>query len=556
MHGVPDDTPAQQDGSEEYNPHDSHDGSHKSGSEMDISKNGSDGDLGGDSSNSGDDSRSQRRSLSSKHHHIRFDDSDDTDDIIDRQIRLQEAKLRRLRVKAALHANGPRMDRPLGGHRAAVARRFHNSSWRFPMSLPADTYGCSEHWLKVAQLAPSNSRVRHAAELAAEKAKTLEAQKRESEAQRRQADEALRLKEHQLRASNKSLAEAEKARDQAIAERDAARKELAKAVTERDSYTSKSFIQSLRRPQQFSGDRKSDKQSVQEWLVTVDDYLFSTKIASSDIMKVQFAEGHLQGDARRAWAVRKMALHRPTAYDSSPYAGITYDDFRQHVLEQWNPACTAVQKRFEMDALRQDNMLMPTFVNKFDDLCTYFPHMDEDDKIHKFLTKLSDAYADITIDPTTRSRWTSYQLLRDYALTYAASQANRVAARKRTATGTFNELKQVLKGNGKRQRTDSGYQQHGSNQHQAGSSAAAGSAGTGARTASSSGAMKNLQNKHGVAFKRHINLFNWCHANNICNCCYASYTKEQRGEHRENCPSAPAKGLPDGYTIPNRKRQA
>lgn len=504
--------------------------------------------------------KSGKSAVSSKHNHIRYESSADTDAIIRHQHRLHK-KLR----KACMHGHaGPRLDKPLGGRRAAAVARTHNTQWRFPLSLPRSGpgYGVSDSWHRVADLLRRKvpeQEVELACQVAAEKANTLEARKDAAEAQRRQADEAIRRKDQELSSMQQQLAVLAQERDTAVTQLSTITKERDDAVADAAAFASKSFVSALAKPNLFTGNRTTDKQNVKEWLASVHDYLFSSQIAKTDIQKVQFAEGRLQAEARRAWTVQKSVLHAPTADNTSPYAGITFADFEKHMLDKWNPTCTAVKARYDMDALRQDNMSIQTFVTKFDDLCTYLPNMDEEDKIHKFLTKLSDAYADIAIDPATRQRWTSYQMLKDYAITFAATKASRPALRKRIQyPGALGEAAVVAQGALKKQRTSDGWQRvgpkrrHGdvTNKNGASSSQSA------QRQRHSNPAFRTFTNKNGEEFSRHQALVDWCHGSSICLCCYAAYTAATAGNHRENCPAHPARGFPQGYNYtPKSQRQ-
>eukprot|EP00775_Hariotina_reticulata_P008526 gene8526-8708_t len=231
---------------------------------------------------------------------------------------------------------------------------------------------------------------------------TAEAQKDAAIANRRAADEVLRQRTAELdrfRAEYDQLTAAKLSTEEQLSVKDAQVADLQQQVT---SLTSKSFVSSLAKPTSFTGSPAQDKMPVREWLSIVKDYLYSSNIARTDVQRVQFAEGYLKAEARRAWIAFKVGLHKPTDDDSSPYAGVTFAAFEKHLLQRRNPTSSEVDARTKLDMLSQAHLSITTFVNRFEDLCTFLPSMDEGDKVHKFLTKLDVAIqSHCAINPAT-----------------------------------------------------------------------------------------------------------------------------------------------------------
>jgi hypothetical protein len=327
------------------------------------------------------------------------------------------------------------------------------------------------------------------------------------------------------------------------------------AENQNTTLTSKSFVAALPKPSAFHGLRAKDKVTVSEWLDTVRDYLYSSKIATVDVQKVQFAEGLLQGDARRAWKSAKTSLRQPIDSDD-PYAGITFHVFAQHLEQRWNPTCSTVDARYRLDALKQAGSSMPKFISKFDDLCTHFPTMDLGDKIHRFLTKLDPEYSlALAVDPATRQRWDSFDKLKVYATNYAASLVSNAALRKRPAAARPGALTSIAEKVGRTLGADAGWetprprkQQRGSSSGSGPSSPAAAAAAAGPNRPSQ---FMNFRNANKEPFTRHTSLIRWCHGKSICLCCYAHYDSSTVHLHRERCkqPPKPDNTFPDGYKI-------
>eukprot|EP00775_Hariotina_reticulata_P004792 gene4793-5042_t len=288
---------------------------------------------------------------------------------------------------------------------------------------------------------------------------TAEAQKDAAIANRRAADEVLRQRTAELdrfRAEYDQLTAAKLSTEEQLSVKDAQVADLQQQVT---SLTSKSFVSSLAKPTSFTGSPAQDKMPVREWLSIVKDYLYSSNIARTDVQRVQFAEGYLKAEARRAWIAFKVGLHKPTDDDSSPYAGVTFAAFEKHLLQRWNPTSSEVDARTKLDMLSQAHLSITAFVNRFEDLCTFLPSMDEGDKVHKFLTKLDVAIqSHCAINPATGQRWTSYEAAKEFAVNYCATVASAANTRKRAGAlqQGINAAQGALTSGG----SSAGWQQH------------------------------------------------------------------------------------------------
>ncbi len=479
-----------------------------------------------------------------------------------------------------MHALGPRQQRPLGAQRpsGAMRTRTHIHARPARADMHADilrnpVYGVSAGYQRVQNVLndfkagrASEETLNQAVQLAYAEQQTLQAQHAAAEARtaaatatRRQADQALSQTQRQLQDLQQQVTSLEAERDAARVDHSKVLQQLAEAQASTDALTSKSFISALAKPSVFYGIKQKDKCNITEWISTVEDYLYSSQVAGTDVRKVQFAESYLSADALRAWKVAKATLNCTVSDDASPYAGVTFDLFKKHLLDRWNPTCTEVDARFNMDALTQRNLSMSAFINRFDDICTYLPNMEEKDKIHKFLTKLDDTYAvALAADPQTKQRWESYSKLKDFAINYATTLASiSHAARKRSRAGHLESQTEAsghLLRQHSRRDADEGWQQVKRKRHNGGSgNGHAGSSSRSDRPSTSGSIWRQYKNKDGVAFQRHQSLVNWCHGKGVCLCCYHKYEADNsKQQHRHNCAKAPATGLPPGYTIPSR----
>lgn len=322
--------------------------------------------------------------------------------------------------------------------------------------------------------------------------------------------------------------------------------------------SSKSFITSLAKPPTFSG-RHKDSLQARDWLQTINDYLNSSHIAKTESQKIQFAESYLVGEARRTWHTTRNTLCDSTDQSQSPYAGITFSQFEQALIDRWDPACSMVNAMNELDDLHQRGSLS-SFISNFDRLCSFIPNITDREKVHRFLRNIDqDLVPILATDPATKDRWQRYSDLRSYALNYVASataaKPRRAVAHAAKRTGILQQIQEAAT-NGKtalkRLKTDgsggfitpSYLSRKPHNGNTEGKTQSNGSHGGNPFT--------DYKNKREETFSRHYKTVNYCHAKSICICCYEEYTKATVGQHRENCTAPPKKGLPPGYKLPNR----
>lgn len=453
----------------------------------------------------------------------------------------------------------PRERLPTGGRRAG-----NNSRTNHP--LPFVVPGVPEtdmpaHWLAVKDALDKNHNKQivnglWTAAIAVDKANLAkhQAELEAARANRQTADSAVRTYQDRSSSQHERIQSLEAANQELNEEVDRLKARAEAAESAAATASSKSFVQALAKPSQFHGSKKKDKITVTEWLDTVRDYLYSSKIASTTVQEVQIAESLLHDEARRGWKAAKIDLQTPGSSD--PYAGITFDVFAKHLESRWNPTCTTVEARFKLDALQQQGMTMPHFISKFEDLCTHFPNMDEDDKIHRFLTKLHPRYAtELAVDPATRQRWNSYLKLKEYATNYAATVVSNAALLKRPRAGVLSAIHDMAGEAADQMQTGDGWEaarprKRASPSKPSNSGSYAAAAAGGARTTGSPHPdFITRSNAKGDSFSRHKNVIKYCHANSLCICCYSKYTDATKAQHREHCTAAPKpdKVFPVGY---------
>jgi len=237
--------------------------------------------------------------------------------------------------------------------------------------------------------------------------------------------------------------------------------------------------------------------------------------------------------------------------DTSPYAGITFAVFEKHLKERWNNTCLVIDARFQLDNLKQGGSRIHDFISRFDDLCVHIPNMDEDDKIHRFLSKLDHDFQEaLAVDPSTRVRWTSYELLKESATNFA-STVNTLSRGRRAGTITksisisqqgldqhHNRFKKArFEGNSSGPRDQQ--QQKSKQPSRCNVSARPG--------------FRLLKNANGEQFSRHAALAGWLHGHSRCLCCFHDYGKDgSKAKHRENCTQPHAHNFPDGYERKNK----
>lgn len=313
----------------------------------------------------------------------------------------------------------------------------------------------------------------------------------------------------------------------------------------------KQLVTMLAKPTPFSGS-KQDKLDIRDWLQSIHDYTSSTRLAKSEQQRIQIAESYLQGEAKRSWLITRSAMNNGS---DNVYADITFEAFKEALVKRWDPACTEVVAQHRLDQLKQRGSL-PDFVAEFDKLCSYVPDMQDREKVHRFLTSINSDLVDmVSTDPTTRQRWTKYEDLRSYALNHAAAAAATALPAALRPHGHHNRFKRrqdalasianAAQAGAKRPRSFADVAA-------AGGGAVGGAAGAGSsrQAQQRSGRLVEYKNAKGMAFSRHPALVRWCHGNSVCLTCYEKYTPATASQHRHNCTKTPAKGLPNGYSIP------
>ena len=393
-----------------------------------------------------------------------------------------------------------------------------------------------------------------AAALAEAEIDKLKAQLGESIALRRVADVAVVRARDDLAAAlqrNSDLTEENLALISKVEELE---RQVEAATSLTNDLTSKSFVSSLAKPASFSGNRKSDSLQARDWLQTINDYLSSSRIAKTVQQQIQFAETYLTGEARRTWHTIRSTLRKPSDTDSSAYAGITFEQFQQALIDRWDPACSEVNAMHQLERLQQTGSLQ-SFISSFDRLCSFVPDLSDREKVHRFLAQIDQGLVPlIATDPATKTRWHSYADLRTYALNYVASApaaARRTFASKRRS-GHIDGMQEMIKrhkhdGAGP-SGSNGGFEVPRYHRNNNGSSGSADGSG---------GPFKEFKNGNGIAFTRHHKLVSWCHANSICLCCYGAYTPATASQHRQNCKQAPKAcgSFPQGYSLPKSNKR-
>jgi hypothetical protein len=391
-----------------------------------------------------------------------------------------------------------------------------------------------------------------AAALAEAEIDKLKAQLGESIALRRVADVAVVRARDDLAAAlqrNSDLTEENLALISKVEELE---RQVEAATSLTNDLTSKSFVSSLAKPASFSGNRKSDSLQARDWLQTINDYLSSSRIAKTVQQQIQFAETYLTGEARRTWHTIRSTLRKPTDADSSAYAGITFEQFQQALIDRWDPACSEVNAMHQLEKLQQTGSLQ-AFISAFDRLCSFVPDMSDREKVHRFLTQIDQGLVPlIATDPATKTRWHKYADLRTYALNYVASApaAARHTFSSKRRSGKIDNVNSTLKRfrhDGAGPSNAGGFHVPRYNRTSDNSDSADGN----------NSAFREYKNGNGAAFSRHHKLVAWCHANSICLCCYGTYTAATAGQHRQHCKQQPKprNSFPSGYTLPKTNKR-
>jgi len=173
----------------------------------------------------------------------------------------------------------------------------------------------------------------------------------------------------------------------------------------RGSHRGNDMHKVLNKPAPYDG--FNDTCHVVDWLVAMFHYLVTLGVPLA--MYVTTASTYLRGEALRFWSNRSQTLS--TAEASS------WDKFKEALLERFDSENTAVSSRIKLDQLKQGDMSMAKFVQKFDLITSYIPDMSDADLIHRFLMAVRpECKPALQNNPGTGVRWTEYVKLRKYAL--------------------------------------------------------------------------------------------------------------------------------------------
>jgi hypothetical protein len=92
---------------------------------------------------------------------------------------------------------------------------------------------------------------------------------------------------------------------------------------------------------------------------------------------------------------------------------------RECLVSRFDPASSSVNARFELDKLKQSGKFsnLNHYLTKFDRICSYVPDMQDAEKIHRFLSGLTNEVfmRQLTVDPMTKERYTDFAALRHAA---------------------------------------------------------------------------------------------------------------------------------------------
>lgn len=100
---------------------------------------------------------------------------------------------------------------------------------------------------------------------------------------------------------------------------------------------------------------------------------------------------------------------------------------RECLVSRFDPASSSVNARFELDKLKQSGKFsnLNHYLTEFDRICSYVPDMQDAEKIHRFLSGLTNEVfmRQLTVDPMTKGRYTDFAALRHAASHVAAAFA-------------------------------------------------------------------------------------------------------------------------------------
>ena len=161
----------------------------------------------------------------------------------------------------------------------------------------------------------------------------------------------------------------------------------------------------LNKPAMYEGSNETCH--IVDWLVAMFHFLMTLRVPVP--MFVTTASTYLRGEALRFWANRQQTLTPEEARD--------WTMFKEALLERFDSENTAVTARIKLDHIKQGDMSMAKFVQKFDFITSYITDMSDADLIHRFLMAVKpDCKPALQNDPSTGVRWTEYVKLRKYAL--------------------------------------------------------------------------------------------------------------------------------------------
>lgn len=182
----------------------------------------------------------------------------------------------------------------------------------------------------------------------------------------------------------------------------------------------KLLLQAMAKPAIFEGNKTgaNGKQSVRDWLDCVQRFSISAGFNTSET--VDFAVSFLRGEALRVWNAKTVEL---TTKHEQP----TMQHLRECLVSRFDPASSSVNARFELDKLKQSGKFsnLNHYLTEFDRICSYVPDMQDAEKIHRFLSGLTNEVfmRQLTVDPMTKERYTDFAALRHAASHVAAAFA-------------------------------------------------------------------------------------------------------------------------------------
>jgi hypothetical protein len=169
---------------------------------------------------------------------------------------------------------------------------------------------------------------------------------------------------------------------------------------------SRSLHAVVAKPDTFTG-----RGSCRDWLAQVAHYLTTVKVPPRDAVNV--AAGFLRDEAQKHWfaVCKQLPLQNLDPRD--------WETFRRTMLATFDVADPAAVARVQLDVLRQrvGPGGVEQYVRRFNALCLQIEDMSEGEKIHRFLTGLSESLRErVKLDPVTKRRWTVYAPLASYTV--------------------------------------------------------------------------------------------------------------------------------------------